>query len=177
MTRTSGSDVTGRTVTVVSTALAPAQPAPPPPPATTPAASPPAPATQTVPATVPIDVPGPSEVIREHFTHLDAGEYDAAFALFTPTYQANVSRWVTVRGAAHPHVNIDYVMPASISGSFAKVPTKIYLRDESGPYPNTACRRFEGELPVEKVGEEWRYAPSGHDWVGVVIPGTNSHCP
>ncbi len=169
VSQTSTSDV-GETSTVGGpTETTPQLPPPPPPP---PPPSPPPPPPPPPPSE------SPDTVIREHFTRIANGDLQGAYNLFAPSYRNAVPRWVAVRSAAQPRVSIAYVNEATITGNTARVPTKIYLRDT---YPSngsdTKCRRFEGELPLVLVSGHWRYAPTGHDWSGVVLPSTISDCP
>jgi hypothetical protein len=117
-------------------------------------------------------------VIRAHFTYIANGDFEQAFNLFTPSYQAKARGWVAARSAAQPAVSIAYVGTARISGPSAYVPTKIYLRDTvKVARSDTQCRRFEGTLPLVKVNGSWRYAPTGDDWHGTILPRTISDCP
>ena len=117
--------------------------------------------------------------MRSHFEHLRDGEYDAAFNLFTPSYQSKASSsWISQRSAADPGVNIAFIDPSSNNGSFATFSAKIYLRDTvnvSGS--DTQCRRFEGTLAARKLNGRWYYSPADNNWSGKVLPSSISECP
>ena len=117
--------------------------------------------------------------MRSHFEHLDDGEYQAAFDLFAPSYQAKAgSGWVSQRSAAHPRVSIAFIEPSSNNGSFATFSAKIYLRDTVNvDGSDTQCRRFQGTLAARKLNGRWYYSPADNDWSPAVLPSSTSECP
>jgi len=140
---------------------------------TTEASSSAAPADPAVPRRV-----GPTETVRRHFERLNAGEYDEAFALMSPSYRRSQPQWPTLRAEARPQIRIVRVGPATVAGADARVHITFYARDQVAvEHSDTNCRRFNGVVHLVRVHSTWRYDPGPNQLTAAVLPGTNSRCP
>jgi hypothetical protein len=135
------------------------------------------------PAQPPLPLPatpasGPVAVIRSHYDHIAAGEFGAAFNLFTRSYRSSVPNWVSIRAAAQPRIHVTGLTLVSGDGGTARVQVKLYARDSSPVAgSDTQCRRFEGVVVLKREEGAWRYSPADNPLHGFVLPDSNSNCP
>jgi Double-GTPase 2 len=116
--------------------------------------------------------PAPVRAIETHYHRLDDGDYDGAFAMFTPEYRAQNPSWAAYRRIADPMVNIVSVGTPQVSGGQARVPIVFYARDRHpSPDSDTICRHFAGTAELLLTSEGWRFDPAGTRYTATETPG------
>lgn len=121
---------------------------------------------------------GPGPVLRTHLQDLGSGQYQSAFDLLSPGYQAGNPSWIQARSAADPGITVISVgAPANGSGS-AQVPVDFYARDRNSTQgSDTRCRDFQGTASMVNENGSWRYNPDGNHLTATVVPSANPNCP
>lgn len=121
---------------------------------------------------------GAASTLQTHLADLGSGQYQAAFALMSPSYQSQNPSWVQDRSTADPRVNVISVgQPQSVSGG-AQVPVDFYAQDgnpSSGS--DTNCREFQGTASMIEQSGNWYYNPGGNSLTTTVVPSSNPNCP
>lgn len=111
----------------------------------------------------------PTGVIRAHWSAIDDGRYEHAFALFSSEYRARTSEglWVAGHRADAPRVRIGLVRyRKALPDGQAWVFADVYTRDTGSRKDSSRCKRWAGTVRVVKQQGRWRYASgaAGDTW-------------
>jgi serine protease Do len=120
----------------------------------------------------------PASTLQSHLEDLGSGQYQAAFALMTSSYQARNPNWVSARAAADPQINIISVGTPQYGSGTAQVPVDFYARDTNPTSgSDTKCREFQGTAELVQQNGAWFYNPDGDQLTATVDPDSNPNCP
>jgi len=120
----------------------------------------------------------PASVIRTHLQDINAGNYQAAFALMTSSYRAENPSWPSDRAAADPGIEIISIGTPSYGSGTARVPVDFFARDRHpSPGSDTRCREFQGTAALVEVAGSWRYSPAASQMTATDVPTSDPRCP
>ena len=124
----------------------------------------------------PVPTFAPVDVMFDHWGAIQESEYEGAFSLMTPDYQAQNSGWVDIKYETEPLVAMDALQLSEISndGQTARVALDVVVADTIGQDAGV-CRNFVGEVTLVVVDGEWRYSP-GDGLDSVPIPPEGPRC-
>lgn len=145
-----------------------------------PASSPPA----TDPeSTTEEDPEAAEEVLRDHYTAIDEGDYERAFSLFHPDYQASVAgrKFLGDRQKGQPDFDLDSLEIEPVGeadGDVLSLRLEFVVADTAGE-GRGLCRRFFGTAAMQSVDGSWTYRPGTEATKldKMPLPSTDARCP